>query len=372
MNAKKSTKAKSNKKSENILKNPLFYMSIAIFAIIILLSILAINMIHNTKHKKEIDETKGQYIYIGNGNNIYDTESAIPDQIVSSYDEYTSAMRDIDLENSDKTLSPADFEGNNYALVAVRYDSCSEENIEPSKFGMSNGQVSVVFDYDSKCGFCAPTYRFYAFKLDKSVTSGDIVVNYHSRNTIECDPTAVFKPIIYLYPTKTTDVNVVLGHPELITTSYPQYQKGWSVTAEPTGELTDKKTGNKLYSLYWEGKNHYASVQQDGFIVKGKETAKFLEDKLSTLGLNYREAEEFIIYWLPKLEHNNYNYIRFETQSEIASYMPLTTTPKADTTIRVYMDYKPLDAPINIKEQVLSTPTRSGFTIVEWGGSEIK
>ena len=146
MNAKKSTKAKSNKKSENVLKNPLFYMSIAIFAIIILLSILAINMIHNTKHKKEIDETKGQYIYIGNGNNIYDTESAIPDQIVSSYDEYTTAMRDINLENGDKTLSPADFEGNNYALVAVRYDSCSEENIEPSKFGMSNGQVSVVFD----------------------------------------------------------------------------------------------------------------------------------------------------------------------------------------------------------------------------------
>ena len=35
------------------------------------------------------------------------------------------------------------------------------------------------------------------------------------------------------------------------------------------------------------------------------------------LGLNDREAEEFIVYWLPKLEENKYNLIRFETAEEI-------------------------------------------------------
>ena len=52
-------------------------------------------------------------------------------------------------------------------------------------------------------------------------------------------------------------------------------------------------------------------VEKEGFIVKGEDTAKFLEEKLEILGLNEREAEEFIIYWLPKLEANKYNYIRF-------------------------------------------------------------
>lgn len=73
------------------------------------------------------------------------------------------------------------------------------------------------------------------------------------------------KPIIYLYPTKTTDIKVTLGHPELITTSYPKYANGWQVTAKPSGDLVDRKTGHKLYSLYWEGKNADASVKSDGF-----------------------------------------------------------------------------------------------------------
>lgn len=30
------------------------------------------------------------------------------------------------------------------------------------------------------------------------------------------------------------------------------------------------------------------------------------EEKLEILGLNYKETEEFIVYWLPKLEQNEY------------------------------------------------------------------
>ena len=52
--------------------------------------------------------------------------------------------------------------------------------------------------------------------------------------------------------------------------------------------------------------------------------------------------------------------------------MPLDINPEPNTVIRVLMDYKPLDNKINIKEQQLSTPTRKGFTVVEWGGSLIK
>ena len=52
--------------------------------------------------------------------------------------------------------------------------------------------------------------------------------------------------------------------------------------------------------------------------------------------------------------------------------MPLKVSPKPDTVIRVFMDFKPLDKKIEIKEQKLTKQTRKGFTIVEWGGSLIK
>jgi len=36
------------------------------------------------------------------------------------------------------------------------------------------------------------------------------------------------------------------------------------------------------------------------------------------------------------------------------------------------MVYKPIDKPTNIQPQILSTPERKGFTVVEWGGTEEK
>jgi len=39
---------------------------------------------------------------------------------------------------------------------------------------------------------------------------------------------------------------------------------------------------------------------------------------------------------------------------------------------RVFMAWKALDAPVDIKPQTLVTFERKGFTVVEWGGAEIK
>ena len=115
-------------------------------------------------------------------------------------------------------------------------------------------------------------------------------------------------------------------------------------------------------------------MKSDGFIVSREDTVSFLEDKLARLGLNEHEAEEFIVYWLPKLKQNNYNYIRFATMDEINNAMPLDINPNPDTIIRVMMTFKGLDKPIEgiAEQQLPTTPTRDGFTVVEWGGSEIK
>lgn len=181
------------------------------------------------------------------------------------------------------------------------------------------------------------------------------------------------KPIIYLYPKEVTKVSVELGYTNKITSSYPKYTDGWNVLASPNGDLVDLNTNRNLYSLYYENENNIDfKVEDYGFVVKGEDTAKFLEEKLEILGLTEREAEEFIIYWLPKLEVNKYNYIRFATEDELNANMPLQINPIPDTTIRVLMTYKGLNKQINVEEQQLKTPERNGFVAVEWGGTEIK
>ena len=195
----------------------------------------------------------------------------------------------------------------------------------------------------------------------------DITLYAHWR----VDQAIADKPIIYLYPEKEMDVEIKLGYPVLLTTVYPKYHDGWKVTANPNGKLIDKNTGRSLYSLYWEGKNYPAKKTDEGFVVKGEDTIGFLEEKLEILGLNEREADEFIIYWLPQMEHNTYNYIRFATKEEIDNYMPLEVNPKPDTVIRVLMEFMPLEEKIDVKEQKLTKLERRGFTVVEWGGSVI-
>lgn len=88
------------------------------------------------------------------------------------------------------------------------------------------------------------------------------------------------------------------------------------------------------------------------------------------MGLTDKEANEFIIFWMPKMEENVYNLISF--QSEIyTDNAVLTVDPLPDTMIRVFMAWYSIDEPIEIVPQELSAPERQGFTVIEWGGAEI-
>lgn len=181
------------------------------------------------------------------------------------------------------------------------------------------------------------------------------------------------KPIIYIYPTEEMELSIKLGKPDTLLVSYPNYNDIWNVKAEPDGTLTEIDTNKKLYSLYYENSiNRDVCVEKEGFVVEGKKTAEFLDKKLEILGLNYKEKEEFIIYWLPKLEANRYNYIRFMTKDEIEDNMPLEFSVQPDTLIRVNMIFKGLNKPIEVEEQQLEKVERNGFTVVEWGATEIK
>ena len=179
------------------------------------------------------------------------------------------------------------------------------------------------------------------------------------------------KPIIYLYPTIETQVNITLWNSENLSHTYPKYnsEKWRNVIAQPNGDLKDIDTWRKLYALYWEWKSDNETNFDEWFVVAWEDIIPFLEEKLSILWLNEREAEEFIVYWLPQMEGNEWNLIRFETIEEQNENMSLNIKPKPDTVIRVMMDWKSINEPINIPQQQLFTPERNGFTVVEWWGS---
>ena len=178
------------------------------------------------------------------------------------------------------------------------------------------------------------------------------------------------KPVIYLYPDEETDVTVTLDYDGELTCTYPKSDGVWNVTAYPDGTLVDAN-GQEYNYLYWEGVTDAEYDFSKGFCVKGEDTAEFLETALAQLGLTRREANEFIVYWLPLMEVNEYNIIAFQTDV-YEENAKLAVVPAPDTIIRVFMAWYGVYDKIEIEPQELKAPERTGFTVIEWGGSEIK
>ena len=328
----------------------------------------------NSKNKikgNEIEYTTKTGYYSGSSDCIENT-------FVTSYGElekYVKQFETITIDNED-VLNYFDKDYfKNHTLAIEAHDQSSSNNqytIDNVTLNGTEANINITLTSYSYGGDLAPTVKFTFITLDKNITYAKFNINTKKVNNID-DYGTTYKPIIYLYPKEETEVSVKLQYKDNITTSYPKYLDGWNVLAKKDGTLTDLSTNKNLYSLYYESENLLNfKVENDGFIVKGSDASTFLEEKLAILGLTEREAEEFIIYWLPKLEANKYNYIRFATLDEINKNMPLEINPNPDTIIRVLMTYKGLETPIDITEQQLETPTRTGFVAVEWGGTEIK
>lgn len=178
----------------------------------------------------------------------------------------------------------------------------------------------------------------------------------------------LLKPIIYLYPEEEMEVSVELDYDGKLEFTYPKYENGWNVKASPDGTLIDS-TGRSYYSLFWEGSANDPIVPENGFVIDTDTVIPFLENKLEALGLNEREANEFIVFWYPKLQGSHYQLIHF-AQEEYEEMAKLKITPTPESLIRVMMIYKPLNTSMYFPEQELpEKPERKGFTVVEWGGA---
>jgi hypothetical protein len=202
----------------------------------------------------------------------------------------------------------------------------------------------------------------------------EILCSEGNDNQNNPEPVVDYKPVIYLYPERKQDIQVQLDYKGKIIADYPSYDeklKGWSITAYPDGKIINGSDNQEYSYLFWEGQRE-EKIDWDlskGFIVKGKDTKEFLQKTLSKIGLTPKEYNEFIVYWYPLLQNNNYNLIHFADEQYTDNAI-LTINPKPNSILRVFMVYKPLEEPIKIEEQEIKPFERNGFTVIEWGGTK--
>ena len=183
------------------------------------------------------------------------------------------------------------------------------------------------------------------------------------------------KPLIYLYPQQTQKVRVQLDFDGKLTSTYPTYpQDGWTVTAQPDGTLTDEQ-GRSYRYLFWEGVADDSWRLENGSFVKAEDARAFLEQSLSRLGLNELEQNDFISYWLPKLQANEESFVHFAAE-QYTDRARLTVSPQPDSVLRVQMLMTGVDSSNRrqlsaLPKQQLQGFARKGFTLVEWGGTDL-
>lgn len=173
----------------------------------------------------------------------------------------------------------------------------------------------------------------------------------------------VKKPAIYLYPIEDSFVNVQLNINGKIIKDIPKYNTGWNVFATKEGLIE-----NKFDYLFYEAKLRTIELPDSGWVVKYDDLENWFDINLIKLGLNEKEKNQFKEYWLKRLPKSNYYEIKLLEDAFLKENMDLIIFPQPDTMIRLNFNFKPLKEKINILEPAITTPERTGFTVVEWGG----
>lgn len=182
------------------------------------------------------------------------------------------------------------------------------------------------------------------------------------------------KPAVYLYPKEKQLVNVkVFPKGELSFTDPPYNQdKGWTVWANPNGFLSNYPNSLPISQnyLYYESKLLDSKIHkpQKGWVVKPSELENLFNDILPKLGLNDKEKNDFMDYWSDKLPDSPYYFVGIIEKPQRDYLETLNVTPNPDTSIRFSLYFEALDKPKAVQQPEIQTPSREGFTLVDWGG----
>ncbi len=195
----------------------------------------------------------------------------------------------------------------------------------------------------------------------------------------------VKKPVIYCYSDQTTKFDFQLIPKGELTFAYPSLNSNqtWQIKLE-NNVLSDQKSLQNYPYLFWESQQkninfELASIKQSkdeicGSIISKANIVSYLDSTLTALGFNFREKTDFITFWAPQMQEDNYYLIQFVQNSQCEKFSQYKINPTPDHLNRIYMLFagnNQLDFPFEVVPQQLNPLERNGFYFVDWGGIEI-
>ncbi|MBI2258864.1 MAG: hypothetical protein HYU67_08200 [Flavobacteriia bacterium] len=191
---------------------------------------------------------------------------------------------------------------------------------------------------------------------------------------------SVEKPVIYVYNSDPINFSLQLKTKGELTFSYPKLSdtNTWNMKTGKNGILISEN-GSEYPYLFWEAKQDFTSIETNSYnsneIVSGKNLVPYFEKELTKLGFNSKEIADFITYWCPKFINAQNVQIQFFIDDNCSLIGELNIIPKPDNLRRVFVLFQANPKIISgftkktLNEKVLD---RTGFTVLEWGGSEVK
>jgi hypothetical protein len=179
------------------------------------------------------------------------------------------------------------------------------------------------------------------------------------------DTLCVRKPNIYIYPTQKIKLDVYLNFPNggSIVQSSPQYNNGWKITVDTSGLIDDE-----YHYLFYECRVPNYFQKEKGWIIKQKNLENFFRKNLSLTGFLNKEMEDFIEYWIPRLDYSTEYIIYPQFRNDIIPLIELNISEIPDCILRYfYLIEENSKGIITIDKPVIPTFKRSEFTVAEWG-----
>lgn len=277
----------------------------------------------------------------------------------------------------------------NISEVSERVFTLGELFSSNVDYGKKSVYITAIYRSHEACDFCVDEIYQKGSKLHQEI---DIDINIPAiSNSKICflytvaskglevksefdehknyNPFVSYKPVIYLYNDQPLDVEVKYLEDYRLKTTYPEYEGGWRVHINENGMLNINDSQREYYAIFFDEFRTHDATFEYGFNVSKDNAREFLENSLDTLGFTNREADEFIMFWLPILEENEHSLVYFEQTEERNEECPLSYSVTPDTVLRMIIHIKKVDVAQDIIPQELKTINRTGFTVVEWGGT---
>jgi len=252
------------------------------------------------------------------------------------------------------------------ALVNLwRLEECTFTKIDSV---LSNSNGNFLFE-NVRTG----TYHIYASAID---TSGGYPIGAskscfcNGKDTCDLDTLfltclEVLKPAIYIYPEEDSQfqVQLILKNGTKITESIPKYNEGWDVFVEKSGRID-----SKYDYLFYEASIKIMPELSSGWCISRKNLKNKLNNLLLKIGLNQQETNEFLDYWLNRLQDYKYYKIYPVVNNQLDGFVELDITSQPKTIFRIWFFFQGVNDFEELSSTQIQNFIREGTTVIEWGG----